>query len=311
MAVDREDSLTPFTINRNMDVNISANTLFHFTSDRQSLLSILENGLYVRYSLENYENIISEKSEIAFPMTSFCDIPLSQVKRHSSKYGQYAIGLTKNWGMKNKINPVIYTYPTSTTSDLLRDVVEELQNFFDIAEEERPKLKKRSTRFRTKEEFDLQALLNDPTFKYKEAVGNKIERLQFKIAHFIKYIKPCEGKFFRNGQYLEKPVKFYEEREWRFAPSKEFFLTIDLKDSYEAEYYKNPVKRRAINIRLAKHLKLNFRASDIRFIIVERDKEIPKLLEDIERIFGNSTPYKDLKLLGTRLISLEQILEDL
>ena len=109
-----------------MDINISANTLFHFTTDRKALLSILTNGLYVRYSLENYESLTDGEAEIVFPMTSFCDIPLSQVKRHTSTYGQYAIGLNKSWGMRNKINPVIYTYPKSTTSDILNELVADL-----------------------------------------------------------------------------------------------------------------------------------------------------------------------------------------
>ena len=294
-----------------MDINISANTLFHFTTDRQSLLSILTNGIYVRYSLENYESLTSDNAEIVFPMTSFCDIPLSQVKRHTSTYGQYAIGLTKSWGMRNKINPVIYTYPKSSTTDILNELVADLENFFDIKDEEKPKIKPSLKKSGEGFKIDFSELLNDPTFKFKSEVSNKIEKLQYKLGHFIKYIKPYEGKFYRNGKYLENSVRFYDEREWRFAPSKKFFSKLDLKDSYKPEYYKDPIKRRAINIKLSKYIKLNFKANDIRFIIVNKDKEIPNLLDDIQKIFGDNTPYNELKLLGTRLISLEQILEDL
>ncbi len=35
------------------------------------------------------------------------------------------------------------------------------------------------------------------------------------------------------------------------------------------------------------------------------------MLEDIHEIFGGNTSFNDVKLLGTRLISLEQILDDL
>ena len=52
-----------------METNISAHTLFHFTYNKNSLLSILKNGLYVRYSLENFESLINNKAEIVFPMT--------------------------------------------------------------------------------------------------------------------------------------------------------------------------------------------------------------------------------------------------
>jgi hypothetical protein len=281
-----------------MDINISANTLFHFTTSRQSLLGILANGLYVRYCLENYESLISGKAELVLPMTCFCDIPLSQVKRHTSTYGQYAIGLSKNWGMKNEVNPVIYTYPKSTTAKILDKLVDDLENFFDITEEETPNSKTKKTMLKKDSEIGSQ-------------YGEKVGELHKNLSHFIKFIKPYEGKFYRNDRYLDKPVKFYEEREWRFMPPKDFFDKVFLKDSYKSEYYKDVVKRRAIYINLAKHIKLNFNANDIRFIIVNKDDEIPGLLRDIEKIFGGNTPYNDLKLLGTRLISLEQILEDL
>src|ERR1700722_14296147 len=104
-----------------MDINLSANSLFHFTEKRADLISILKNGLYVRYSLENYQGLIEEKEEeeVNLPMVCFCDIPLSQVKRHITTYGSYAIGLTKKWGIKNKINPVIYTYYNSSIANIL------------------------------------------------------------------------------------------------------------------------------------------------------------------------------------------------
>ena len=126
-----------------MDVNISANTLFHFTSDRKSLLSILKSGFYIRYSLENYDGLINGQSEIVFPLVSFCDIPISQVKRHTKTYGSYAIGLKKDWGMRNGVNPVVYAYPDSTTSQILNDLYLDIQQLFDIEEKEIPKIKKR------------------------------------------------------------------------------------------------------------------------------------------------------------------------
>lgn len=284
-----------------METNISAHTLFHFTYNKNSLLSILKNGLYVRYSLENFESLINDKAEIVFPMTCFCDIPLSQVRRHTNNYGKYAIGLSKSWGMENKINPIIYTYPNSATTSILNEIFENIENFFDINEIELEKIKI------NKSVETLYWKFNDRENEFSK----RVESLNSKLSHFIRYIKPYEGKFYRNGNYLENPVRFYDEREWRFTPSREFLFSKEMKDSYKSEFFLDPKKRRALNIKLAKHIKLTFEPNDIKFIIVERDNEIPDMIKKLDDIFGKTASSNDLKLLGTRLISLEQILENL
>lgn len=292
-----------------MDINISANTLFHFTNKKQYLTSILTNGLYSRYSLESYESLIGEEAEIVFPMCCFCDIPLSQVSRHIKTYGSYGIGLTKNWGMNNKINPVIYSYPNSTTTEILSNISDQLSIFFDISNEELTKLK--PLKKTSKNSLNFIEQFSDIHTDYKIKVNEKVLDINSTLGHFIKYIKPYEGKFYRDNDYLPNRVKFYDEREWRYVPDKDQLAKIPTKDSYKAEYYKDPVKRRAINIKIAKKCKLTFEPNDIKFIIVNKDKEIPQMLKEIERIFGERAKFDDLKLLGTRLISIEQILEDL
>jgi Putative abortive phage resistance protein AbiGi, antitoxin len=284
-----------------METNISAHTLFHFTYNKNSLLSILKNGLYVRYSLENFESLINDKAEIVFPMTCFCDIPLSHVRRHTNTYGKYAIGLSKSWGMENQINPIIYTYPKSATTSILNDVFENIENFFDIEEKELEKFKFNRSAEIVYERFNIR----------EEEFSKRVESVNSKLSHFIRYIKPYEGKFYRNGNYLENLVRFYDEREWRFTPSREFLFSKEMKDSYKSEYFIDPRKRRALNIKLAKHIKLEFEPNDVKFIIVERDIEIPDMIKQLDDIFGKTASSNDLKLLGTRLISLEQILENL
>lgn len=285
-----------------METNLSANTLFHFTTSKNTLLNILERGIYVRYCLENYEELVEGDAEIVIPMACFCDIPLSQAKRHKDTYGEYAIGLTKAWGMKHKINPVIYTYRDSSTSELLSELSNELGDFFQIVDKELPKRGKYTL---------SQTLTNNISNKIPDKDYLRLGGLHEKLGHFIRYIKPYEGKFYRGGDYLKKLVRFYEEREWRYLPPKDVFKHPSLKDSYKAEYYKDPIKRRAINIKLAKHVKLNFSPEDVRFIIVKTDKEIPLFLKDMEKIYADTISANSLKLLGTRLISFEQIIQDL
>ena len=81
---------------------VSSNTLFHFTRDYDTLTKILKGmSFWPRYCQEFGWN-----SGFAVPMTCFCDIPLSQIKNHIDTYGSYGIGMSKEFAIKNEINPI-------------------------------------------------------------------------------------------------------------------------------------------------------------------------------------------------------------
>ena len=81
--------------------------LFHFTS-KESLFSILRETFSLSYSSEK---IVGKNKSTAFavPMVSFCDLKLSELKLHMGNYGNYGIGLTKEWANREGLNPVFYT----------------------------------------------------------------------------------------------------------------------------------------------------------------------------------------------------------
>lgn len=86
---------------------ISSNTLFHFYKEKEFLKQALKEGLWPRYCVERKWN----GKDFAIPMFCFCDIPLSQIKDHINEergYGNYGIGVTKDFARVNKITPVIY-----------------------------------------------------------------------------------------------------------------------------------------------------------------------------------------------------------
>jgi len=41
-------------------------------------------------------------------MVCFCDLPLSLIRKHLDEYGQFGIGLDKQWGIRNGVTPVFY-----------------------------------------------------------------------------------------------------------------------------------------------------------------------------------------------------------
>ena len=87
---------------------LSTNTLFHFTGSINVLFKILEKGFWPMYSKETGWG---KEGEIRFaiPMVSFCNIPLSQIGKHINYYGNYGIGVSMEWAVKEEnIQPVLY-----------------------------------------------------------------------------------------------------------------------------------------------------------------------------------------------------------
>lgn len=92
-------------------MTISANTLFHFTKDFVTLLNILKTKFYPRLCLE--QQLMPQLPRLAVPMVCFCDIPLSHISEHTNRYGRYAIGIKKDWAMKQGVSPVLYIHDNS------------------------------------------------------------------------------------------------------------------------------------------------------------------------------------------------------
>lgn len=158
-------------------MSISSNSVIHFTSQLGYLKGILENGFKVKYCLE--ENIVrSGTISAGVPMVSFCDIPLSEIKNHISKYGSYAIGLKKEWAIMNNLNPVLYIECNSLIGDSIRDAMMEYT---------------------------------------KKDSGTKRTANQKKLLDVARYIKNYQRDLTRNGE-LYKDYRFYDEREWRYVP---------------------------------------------------------------------------------------------
>lgn len=94
---------------------ISSNTLFHFFHEFKYLKQSINEGLWPRFCIEKKWN----GQDLAIPMLCFCDIPLSQIKDHIDDYGNYGIGVTKDFARDNKITPVTYLSRNSILMDKL------------------------------------------------------------------------------------------------------------------------------------------------------------------------------------------------
>ncbi|MFC2066131.1 abortive infection system antitoxin AbiGi family protein [Chloroflexota bacterium] len=101
--------------------SLSPDSLFHFTPCLNNLIGILDKTFYPRYCYEKFEltrRMTQSKSQpliewvnlidAAIPMVCFSDIPLSQLMSHIGIYGKYGLGMSKEWGIREGLNPVIY-----------------------------------------------------------------------------------------------------------------------------------------------------------------------------------------------------------
>lgn len=85
-----------------------SHTLFHFTKNIEFLKDILVNGFWPRYCLEDSGWYGGDGYSVAYPMVCFCDIPLSRVGDHVVFYGNYGVGVTREWAQSNELSPVLY-----------------------------------------------------------------------------------------------------------------------------------------------------------------------------------------------------------
>jgi len=100
-----------------------SSTLFHFTKNSNTLELILKTGFWPRYSLEDIGWLGYSKNEyMAYPMVCFCDIPLSRISEHVEFYGNYGLGMSKEWAQTKGLNPVNYIVKNNNLKDTFRGI---------------------------------------------------------------------------------------------------------------------------------------------------------------------------------------------
>lgn len=174
---------------------VSSNTLFHFTNKPEHLINILDNDFRPRLRKEEFGCLTPELPNpelysYAFPMTCFCDLPLSNIRKHLKQYGKYGIGLTKKRGMSNGLNPVLYL---QKDAQLWKNI------------------------YHSNMVIQIEASQGS---KFNDEIIRGFTALQF-------FIKPYEGDFCHRGK-TESDVRFYDEREWRFVPllpNEEYYMS--------------------------------------------------------------------------------------
>lgn len=271
---------------------ISAQTLFHFTRF-QHLKSIIQAKAFLpRLSFEPFIN--DDNTIVAYPMVCFCDIPLSQIYPHAIEYNRNGIGLSKGWGIEKRLNPVFYLQKGSYPSEIIKNATHSI--FGQVK-----KISDSETAVITNN-YHLLKKFFDLTAFYKPREGKTWEKEK---NQFVKYSGISQK---------DKITDFYNEREWRYVPdvirnhsTEHIPVNFWFKDLFYSEgTFKKEVFEK--NNNFYKDYKLEFSASDVKYLIVSRVSEIGHLARFISELYNYTNEEKSI--LTSKIISLKQIQED-
>lgn len=205
-------------------------------------------------------------------MVSFCDLKLSELKDHMSKYQGYGIGLSKSWANKRGLNPVFYVNKHCAFTSNFITAVEHFHSHLES--------------------------INDLD-QFNAAASAYMD-----ILNTYRYIKNYEHDLVRKGKTTIPNYRFADEREWRYVPplsaTKRPFVPLDKIES--------DVQKRGLNESIS-HLRLKFQPEDIRYLIIERDEERMELIAHLESAksrFSDATRRR----LASRILTADQIRRD-
>jgi len=270
------------------DTNLSLSKLFHYTYSIDNLLGILKDGFKIKYSLEklglfdNEENNLTD--EFAIPMICFCDIPLNLVKQHISVYGNFAIGLKKEWGEKQAICPIIYLPKYGETKVLLENAVRNIN----------------------KNNNKIREIKNSLTNINQEMTMIDVINFYDDFIDFTMYVKPYIGNFERKTIGFNDPnYKFYDEREWRYKPNKRLRQLLVDEEITIVQGLKL-VKKKNHN-RPFVSAKIDLTTDVIEYIIISSFMEYKEFKQSLRKIYIEDNDYE---LMLSKIICAERIIRD-
>ena len=247
-------------------------SLFHFT-DKGGLFSILESTFKVSYAREKISGY-NQQRDFAVPMVSFCDLRISELNVHMSKYGKYGIGLTKEWANRKGLNPVMYVNKHCPfTNDFIK-AIDGIYRHLNLIEDE-----------------------------------NEFQKLNIdymNVLNVYRYLKNYEGELIRSDAEIDPNYRFADEREWRFVPplgSSGFFPFLPI-SRVRTKRLKAEENNRISNIRL------EFEPDDIKYLIIKSESEIPLLIEHL-RIVKDKFDQQTIDKLLCRILTYDQIYSDI
>lgn len=247
--------------------NISSDNLHHFTRSFETLKSILIYGFYPHITEEDVSFILKNlpNAKIGYPIVCFCDLPSSLLNEHTKLYGNYGVSLSKHWGIRNGINPVMYV--TDSDAQVMRY-------------------------YRKIQEVIINQKFINFIARNNNHYGKKVEKIVedffYKVLSMSAYMKAYEDK--------KSKKRFYDEREWRYLyidKSLELIYQIYVSDMHNF----NLIKRNEV----LQNSPLKFEINDLQNIFLTSKEEKCQLVD----FLINHEMYKKEKEKLEKIITIE------
>jgi len=305
---------------------LSSDFLSHYKRDIEIVKLILENGFQHRMW---DEKVIFRDSVQQNFIVCFCDILAAQADYHKQCYGDIAIVMTKDWGIKNNISPVRYVHNSSVgqfpdyiktkninreirtnnvqTNQHLQYAIEYLcmalakdsgqmtQPSIAQSANENPNWNKFITDFDN--EFDSlehelkQTGQDKILYKYFHSLGNRLLELHNELEKRDGFVRVYKDDFTSpaTGTIIKDKI-LYDEREWR---SVKFFG--------DQGFQKNPkeFEEALTNKFMPVRFNLTFTSNDFIAILVNDQKQIDELrhfIKNNKTLIDSTTDLHKIKL---------------
>ncbi|MCE7059210.1 abortive infection system antitoxin AbiGi family protein [Dyadobacter sp. CY343] len=308
-----------------------------------ALKGILSEGFRVKYNRElhpkemaggtnlPYESVITptfgEVSSNTYPrvdylwipMVSFCDIPLSSIRDHLETYGfeykyenfgrekskkiGYAIGLTKEWGKRNDMNPLLYlVFGSNLARRIFSAFIQTKEK--QTNEDEVPKGGGMTNRYYVRHTYFPPVKMGED-YVIRDNLGN-----QFPIDYL--YVKPVAHKSIPHPDYVIEN-NFQDEKEWRFVPGNAHIISsyVWRTASNYSDFYRSSWTNAERAMQEAPpYENVQFQYSDITHIIVGHESEIPEIQQHLKTVYQD-IPESELMLLYSKVTSYERLVKDM
>ncbi|HCM9442210.1 TPA: hypothetical protein N5N39_004698 [Enterobacter cloacae subsp. cloacae] len=261
-----------------IEKSLYPSTVFHFTEEYSTLIKILSDRCFkASYAAEKIIGIESERN-FGIPMVSFCDIRLSQLNEHTSKYGHFGIGLKKDWALECGMNPVNYLNQNCS-----------MFSYFNARMQQ---MSKELKKIRTENGYNSSIYIRNRR-KYRDLIN------------VLRYMKNYEAPLYRKGVLVDKNYRFANENEWRYVPD----IRTDIIPIKIIKKSENLNWKDLANERLWQHKESNllFDYNDIKYIFVPDDQAAIDLIKHFST--GNNGHYGPL--LTSKIFISKQVFDDL